>query len=252
MLEHDDEDHLHARTQIFQCYLDKGDTKSAQEYLTQLQEGAVQPAASDNSEVIAAVAPELQHIFHQILVNIKKQHRTLSQQQDASSLSIDDILVPSVVDSIDVALATNPYLLWLLAYRNCFSSFWEITPEEISTTRNLELAETLQSSVNALIDAWRYNKDFHALWEGTMSTPAPVARSKVEKLSKQVPIASTAPVYEASIFEEVLQEYFVEKVLSPPTIAIVKSKSGALDFSNNRVIQEYRSCLQNLETTLTA
>jgi hypothetical protein len=67
-----------------------------------------------------------------------------------------------------------------------------------------------------------------------------------------VPIASTAPVYEASIFEEVLQEYFVEKVLSPPTIAIVKSKSGALDFSNNRVIQEYRSCLQNLETTLTA
>lgn len=86
--------------------------------------------------------------------------------------------------------------------------------------------------------------------------------SKVEKVANRQRGISAQPTttYQLSIFEEVLQEYIVERVLSPPTAPTApKSKKNKpdttvavapLDELPQRVLQLYQQSVQSVQAAM--
>ena len=90
--------------------------------------------------------------------------------------------------------------------------------------------------------------------------------SKVEKVANRqrgsLSSAQPTTTYELSVFEEVLQEYIVERVLSPPTApAVVQTKpkknkpdttasATPLDELPQRVLQLYQQSIQGVQAAM--
>eukprot|EP01033_Poteriospumella_lacustris_P014561 gene14561-10408_t len=123
ILEHDDEDHLAVRTRIFQCYLDKGDTKSAQEFLQQSS-----TAVETNPDASAV------HGYQQALVLIKQTQKTQREQQrdeEEADEAIDSYLTTELLSALDGGVNYNAVTLWVLAYVKAFAPLLEgVTDEE--------------------------------------------------------------------------------------------------------------------------
>jgi hypothetical protein len=119
-LEHDDEDHLAVRTRIFQCYLDKGDTKSAQEFLQQSS-----TVVETNPNASAA------HGYQQALVLIKQTQREQQRDEEAADDAIDSYLTAELLSALDGGVNHNAATLWILAYAKAFAPLLEgVTDEE--------------------------------------------------------------------------------------------------------------------------
>jgi hypothetical protein len=108
------------------------------------------------------------------------------------------------------------------------------------------------------------------LWQGSVVAAEVAPLSKVEKVANRQRgnIASAQPTttYELSVFEEVLQEYIVERVLSPPTApAAVQTKpkknknkpdttttttTAPLDELPQRVLQLYQQSIQAVQAAM--
>lgn len=87
--------------------------------------------------------------------------------------------------------------------------------------------------------------------------------SKVEKVANRqrgsLSSAQPTTTYELSVFEEVLQEYIVERVLSPPTAPAVQTKpkknkpdttATPLDELPQRVLQLYQQSIQSVQAAM--
>ena len=90
--------------------------------------------------------------------------------------------------------------------------------------------------------------------------------SKVEKVANRQRggiSAQPTTTYELSVFEEVLQEYIVERVLSPPTAPAVQTKpkknkpdttttitTTPLDDLPQRVLQLYQQSIQSVQAAM--
>lgn len=122
ILEHDDEDHFGVRTRIFQCYLDKGDTKSAQEFLQQSSTAVV----ATSSDAVATNG------YQQALVLIKQTQRQKQRDGDAEAdEAIDSYLTSETLAALDGAVSHNAVTLWVLAYAKAFAPLLEgVTDEE--------------------------------------------------------------------------------------------------------------------------
>lgn len=120
ILEHDDEDHLAVRTRIFQCYLDKGDTKSAQEFLQQSS-----TAVETTPDASAA------HGYHQALILIKQTQRAQQRDGEETDEAIDSYLTTELLSALDGGVNHNAVTLWILAYVKAFAPLLEgVTDEE--------------------------------------------------------------------------------------------------------------------------